>query len=184
MAGIIQEEIIKLPTRDGYGRGLVTAGKKNKNVVVLDADEIWDAEYLRSAIKQAAEGDAWSYKAHMIHFWRSFDYVCEDPSMPDRVIVLGRTPGTYGYIEQRGLKPIMHFGYARSLADIFYKWEIHGHLGELRKNWFHEIFSQWPPVDDCHPTCEKNFWMPKHYDKTQMPDFMKEHPYYELEYIA
>ncbi len=33
-----QEKIKKIPTRDGYGKGLVWAGKKNKNVVVLCAD--------------------------------------------------------------------------------------------------------------------------------------------------
>ncbi len=38
MSGIIKEEKGKAATRDGYGKGLVAAGKKNKNVVALDAD--------------------------------------------------------------------------------------------------------------------------------------------------
>ena len=38
MAGIVKEEKRKVATRDGYGLGLVAAGKKNKNVVALDAD--------------------------------------------------------------------------------------------------------------------------------------------------
>ena len=38
MAGIVKEEKGKVATRDGYGKGLVAAGKKNKNVVALDAD--------------------------------------------------------------------------------------------------------------------------------------------------
>ena len=38
MSGIVKEEKGKAATRDGYGKGLVAAGKKNKNVVVLDAD--------------------------------------------------------------------------------------------------------------------------------------------------
>ena len=38
MAGIVKEEKGKVATRDGYGKGLVAAGKKNKDVVALDAD--------------------------------------------------------------------------------------------------------------------------------------------------
>ena len=38
MAGIVKEEKGKVATRDGYGKGLIAAGKKNKNVVALDAD--------------------------------------------------------------------------------------------------------------------------------------------------
>ena len=38
MAGIVKEEKGKVATRDGYGKGLVAAGKKNKNVIALDAD--------------------------------------------------------------------------------------------------------------------------------------------------
>lgn len=38
MAGIVKEEKGKIATRDGYGKGLLQAGIKNKNVVALDAD--------------------------------------------------------------------------------------------------------------------------------------------------
>ena len=38
MSGIVKEEKGKEATRDGYGKGLVEAGRKNKNVVALDAD--------------------------------------------------------------------------------------------------------------------------------------------------
>ncbi|PIT92982.1 MAG: transketolase [Candidatus Harrisonbacteria bacterium CG10_big_fil_rev_8_21_14_0_10_38_8] len=33
-----QDELVQEPTRNGFGRGLVTAGRKNKNVVALCAD--------------------------------------------------------------------------------------------------------------------------------------------------
>ena len=35
---INKEKLEAIPTRNGYGQGLVEAGKKNKNVVVLCAD--------------------------------------------------------------------------------------------------------------------------------------------------
>lgn len=38
MAGIAKEQKGKAATRDGYGKGLILAGIKNKNVVALDAD--------------------------------------------------------------------------------------------------------------------------------------------------
>lgn len=38
MFGIVKEEKGKIATRDGYGKGLVEAGRKNKDVVALDAD--------------------------------------------------------------------------------------------------------------------------------------------------
>lgn len=38
MLGVVKEDKGKVATRDGYGRGLVAAGRKNKDVVALDAD--------------------------------------------------------------------------------------------------------------------------------------------------
>jgi len=85
-----------------------------------------------------------------------------------------------------GQGKVLHFGYAITDAIMRYKWEIHGHKGELRPHWLDDVWPEWPPPDNCHPTNGRNergepFWSPKMFDKTKLPDFMREHPFWGLD---
>jgi len=151
-------------------------------IVVVDADEVWQPQGLQDAIKAARDDPAKLCKAHMVHFWRSFDWVCRDGMTPDRVRCLGASK-EIKYLPT-GKNPIYHFGYARELKHIKYKIAIHGHKAEWRKDWL-ERYSRWRPgcdMKDVHPTC-KDIWTPMEFDKTTLPEWMRDHPYYDKRLI-
>ncbi len=76
-----------------------------------------------------------------------------------------------------------HMGYARSIKDIEYKINIHGHKNEWRAEWM-EMYRNWKyGMNDVHPTCE-GIWNPEPFDKTTLPELMRDHPYYDLEAIV
>jgi hypothetical protein len=175
-------------TREGQHRDLALQtiiGAGADMVIVTDCDEVWPADVLRASIAKVAQtNSARNWLANMTHFWRSFDWACNDQGWPVRVIDLRHHKGT----EYLQTGKVLHFGYAITDAIMKYKWEIHGHKGELRPHWLDEVWPEWPPPDNCHPTNGRNergeaFWTPEPFDKAQMPLFMCEHPFYNLDKI-
>ncbi|MHA2055359.1 MAG: hypothetical protein ACW99F_17405 [Candidatus Hodarchaeales archaeon] len=155
-------------------------------VVVVDCDEIWPVELVSKAIDQIKYHHARNYLINMIHFWRSFEWACYDQGWPVRLIDLRQDNHT-AYIDEN-IGRIYHFGYATTDKVMNYKWQIHGHKNELRPNWFSTYWTAWPPVENCHPTNGRNeqgepFWTPELFDKKQLPEFMRQHPFYDLEKI-
>lgn len=149
-------------------------------VLVVDYDEIWPAKVLADSLEQVINhGETRNNLINMIHFWRSFGYACYDQGWPVRIIDTRFVSGT-NYL-QTG--KVFHFGYAVTDRVMAYKWLIHGHKNELRPGWLDNIWPKWPPADDCHPTNDKGFWRPVPFDKTVLPEFMKGHPFYNLEMI-
>lgn len=154
-------------------------------ILVVDADEIW----ARGEAKKVLD-DVWNRNeardglASMIHFWRSFSWVCRDECRPVRTIDLRHEKGTM-YLSQQ--KPVYHMGYAQREAIMRYKWKIHGHQNELRKGWLEEKFLGWKPgVTDVHPTCELDFWTPEATDPETMAELQRvlgDHPYWGTEII-
>jgi len=88
----------------------------------------------------------------------------------------------------RTLGPIYHFGYAVTDETMAYKWRIHGHKDELRPGWLDGKWQAWPPEDDCHPTNGRKtdgtgWWNPEPFDKWQLPELLRGHPYWDLERV-
>jgi len=85
-------------------------------------------------------------------------------------------------------KPIYHFGYAQRPELVRYKMPIHGHRAEFRQppdQWWEEKFVAWRPgnaVEDVHPVCA-GIWTPRPFDKSELPQLMGEHPYWDVEII-
>lgn len=147
-------------------------------VLVVDCDEVWHKEILDKAIALAWEKNtSRNWLINFVHFWRSFDYVCKDNNWPVRIIDLRQVEGT-GYVP-REFGDIYHFGYAVRDEIMRYKWRIHGHKNEMRPDWWHK-WEQWPPAMDCHPTNDNNWWMPELFYKQTLPEFMREHQFYNL----
>lgn len=147
-------------------------------VLVVDADEIWPEDVIKKALE---EGDASPVRNNLIRmhtFWRSFSWTCTDEMMPVRLIYPNKPVGVK-YLSGR----VLHFGYARSVEDVQYKISCHGHKGEWRSEWF-DRYRTWPASgnNDLHPTC-RDTWNAQPYDKTQLPEYMKSHPYYDKEVI-
>ncbi|MHC4618406.1 MAG: hypothetical protein ACYTEQ_11715 [Planctomycetota bacterium] len=151
-------------------------------ILVVDCDEVWHSDVLAKALEMAEQANnARAWRINFIHFWRSFSWVCRDQGWPDRIIDLRQDEG-YGYIPP-DMGEIYHFGYAVTDAVMIYKWLIHGHKDELRGGWLDDIWDDWPPPPDCHPTNDQDFWTPEPFDKEQLPEFMRDHPFWGMERI-
>lgn len=143
-------------------------------ILVVDADEIWDPDVLSNALTQACEGNAYAWRVHASHFWRSVNWICYDEAMPVRII----KPSGHGegYVIGPGF---WHFGYAQSPELMRYKMSIHGHKNELRPGWFEEKFLGWKPgMGDVHPT-NRDFWNSEPFDRQKLVDLIGDHPYYK-----
>lgn len=150
-------------------------------ILVLDYDEVWHEDVLRKALDFVWEkNSARDWLINFTHLWRSFNWCCKDDLWPVRIIDTRHSEGV-GYVPKE-LGDIYHLGYCIRTEVMEYKWQIQGHHNELRSNWFSEKWV-WPPVRDCHPTNERDWWIPKEFDKSQLPEVLKSHPFYSLEYI-
>lgn len=158
-------------------------------ILVLDADEIWHPD-LVSAVLSYAGTVQYNPPLHrlrlpMIHFWRSFHRaMLHDPALPERVI-FPRIDPKYGAGAAFSHKPpICHMGYAQRSEIVEYKQHVHGHKGEWRRDcdWFHDRFLA-NAQRDCHPVGSE-YWNPEPVKPLDyMPQWMSQHPYFNLEVI-
>jgi hypothetical protein len=152
-------------------------------ILVVDCDEIWNELTLRLALDYARkENTVRNWLINFTHLWRSFDYCCRDQGWPVRIIDTRHRANEVAYIPQE-FGEIYHFGYAVTDDIMTYKWKIHGHKSDMRPGWMADKWAAWPPPPDCHPTNDKDFWMPEPFDKKELPVFMKDHPFYGAEMI-
>lgn len=161
-----------------------TCRKSGANVIlVVDADEVWPAETLTKALAHIDQNRAGRWLVNMVHFWRSFNWVCRDNAWPIRFFDF--RPGVtldQAYLPKE-TGDIYHFGYAVTEQVLRYKASIHGHHGEWRPDWFDTKWAAWPPPEDCHPTNERGWWNPEPFDKEQLPEFMRSHPFWGRERV-
>ena len=153
-------------------------------VLVCDVDEVWHSHVLTAALElvKVNEPKARNWLINFTHLWRSFNWACRDNNWPVRFIDLRYGDGT-AYIPKE-LGDIYHFGYAVTDKVMSYKWRIHGHRDELRANWLDEKWFGWQPgVEDVHPTNERGWWKPQPFDRTELPEFMQVHPFYNKDRI-
>lgn len=156
-------------------------------VVVLDYDEVWPRGMIESCLDYVQGKPVRQWMVNMVHFWRSFNWACYDHGWPVRIINLAYPAGV-STLPANDLGRVCHFGYAIRDEIMRYKWEIHGHKAELRPGWLDREWTAWPPVINCHPTNGTDgqgrpFWSPVRIDKTTLPEFMRQHPFYNLDKI-
>lgn len=145
-------------------------------MLAVDADEVWDTEALSKSLKEAENmpNDRIAVR-NWTHFWRSFNWVCRDGFLPVRIYNL-KVPFNKEEAVVDGC--IYHFGYAQSTEIVSYKIKVHGHKSEFRPNWLEEKFLNWTPgVNRVHPT-SVDIWDPEPFDKTTLPEILKQHPNY------
>lgn len=161
-------------------------GAKDANIVViLDADEIWSAGAISGAIEQARRFQVRNLRVPMVHFWRSFHRaILHDPAYPERIIC----PHITGHSENTadvGRARISHLGYSLPIDITQYKWRIHGHQSQYRKDcdWFEERFLS-NADRDLHPV-GSDYWNAERVNPADyMPAWMQEHPYWSREVIS
>lgn len=145
-------------------------------ILPLDSDEVWSEDDLVRCIDIAERSEGRNFLIQgWHHFWRSFGYSCQDVWAPVRII----RPQGRGDVILRGL--IYHFGYCITPELMRFKISCHGHHDEWRKNWFEDKFLA-NAKEDVHPTC-LNWWNAEPFDKTTLPNLLKENPNYWKEVI-
>jgi len=150
-------------------------------ILTIDADEVFDQIDLPVAIDLAMKSDKrYIGFGGFINFWKSFNHVCYDGFTPIRFYNLHNQGG-------EGVVPckVYHFSTAQSSEIIKYKLLIHGHHDEIRPGWF-DMYMNWKPgdvVDKGLHLVAYDIWQATEYDKTKLPDALKNHPYYDLEVI-
>jgi hypothetical protein len=152
-------------------------------IIVLDADEIWPKPLIRDIVIYAKHATHREYRVPIIHYWRSFyRAVLFDPAYPTRLI-LPRIMNGIDTFTTSGWH-INHMGYAQRPEIVRYKQLTHGHRNEWRTdcNWFEDTFMANAQVD-CHPVGSEH-WNPESVDPWRyMPEFMRSHPYAQMEVI-
>jgi hypothetical protein len=158
---------------EGQHRNAAIAACGNADLIATaDADEIWDHESLIQCVCEAADSSAARFLIDgFVHFWRSFDRCCRDVWGPVRII----KPGGSGDKTIKGT--VYHLGYSQSEALVSYKWTCHGHKQELRPEWWSEIFLKPERTRDLHPVV-KDWWNAEPFDKTTLPESLKNHENY------
>lgn len=158
------------------------------HVLVMDADEVWNAEDASACLNSLAFSDAYRWTLWFFNFWRSFNHAVVDAFTPFRLVNLEKPYGGDGHFSQIGQgKPVLHFGYAQSLEIMRYKWTCHGHQRELRNGWL-DRFAAWQPNDrDLHP-CVNNLWDRAHEVRDpeiiqQLDVELHDHPYRNVDLI-
>lgn len=156
-------------------------------VLVVDCDEVWSPSTLQLCLAHAyygrgPSGPSRNWLLNFTTLWRSFNWVCTDDLWPVRMIDLRQSEKTTAYLP-REYGATYHFGYAVRDEVLRYKMAIHGHHAEWRPDWYDTKWNAWPPPDDCHPT-NLNFWHPKPFDKENLPQVMRSHPWWGAERIA
>jgi len=152
-------------------------------ILTIDADEVYEEKDLPNALEFALKGRERYYGLDgYINFFRSFSWVCKDGFRPFRIENL-HAPNQLQNINCP--LRVYHFSVAQREEIMRYKYKIFGHSSEIKPNWLDEIFYKWSPENnfgDLHPV-SINLWNAVPFDKTTLPDILKQHPNYDKELI-
>lgn len=151
-------------------------------VLPVDYDEIWQTGLVEEAITAGLSGKARAWRVPFRHYWRSF-YRCflHDPAYPVRIIAPKVSGGETTLSTD---KAVNHLGYAISVELMRWKWLVHGHKNELRRDcdWFTDVYEANRQYD-CHPV-GMDSWVTETVNPWQyMPEYMQQHPYASFEVI-
>ena len=153
-------------------------------LVRFDADEIYQPGSVDYFVKQAEKTTFKDFRVPMFHFWRSFNWVCRDAQFPFRLERLRGATG-WGWLSDEDDKyKIIHMGYAQPTNYIKYKMQVSAHKPEWRPNWYGDCWLS-NAKDNIHPVSyiPNPLWNAEPFDKTKLPEVLKNHEYYDKEII-
>lgn len=160
-------------------------------LVRADYDEVWDVDDLRNAVKEVYNTPFRNFGINgFIHFWRSFGYIVSNNIHGEECDYF--RPLRLWHLREKNISnqpdiqaKIYHFGYAIKRRDMEYKMQIHGHRPEIREEWL-SIWNNWQAENtegNFHPTSFDIWLKIKQFDRNQLPEIMKKHPYFTREII-
>lgn len=151
-------------------------------ILTIDADEVMVG--IPEALQYASLNPEQYFGINgYVNFFRSFEWVCYDGFRPIRIEKLRKKNGTQNL---NCPLTVYHFSTALREELMRYKYSAFGHANEVKKNYLDEIFYKWHPVNnpigDLH-CVSIGLWNAVPFDKTRLPDYLKQHPNYNLEII-
>jgi len=150
-------------------------------IMAVDSDEIFDdvEEMKEAAMKTNCNtvnigGDRWW------HFWRSFNECNRDGFYPTRFHVIGGKHEA----EIIHVGKIYHMGYAMPEELTRYKISVHGHK-DILNTWMSNKWINYKRgvTKLLHPDSQTVWIETEPFDKTTLPQILKDHPYYNLDKI-
>ncbi len=149
-------------------------------MLTLDTDEVWEPAVLEDTIKRASETNSRYIGIDgFVGFWRDFDHVVKDWFHPVRIHNLR----SQNRVQQDIKSTIYHFGYAQSEAIMRYKFEVHGHKSEIIPDYLDKKYYAWDKigcgVEWLHPASTTIWQDAEHYDKSVLPEILKNHPNFD-----
>lgn len=150
-------------------------------VIPVDYDEIWQPGLLDTVLRAATDSPSvFRWRIPFRHYYRSFYWcVLHDPAYPHRLYNVRGDASQEATLDSGGLA-VNHMGYAIPPALMRYKWEVHGHKGQLRRDvdYFTDVYEA-NRRTDCHPV-GSIYWNAEPVDpfaQGWLPEWMKQHEY-------
>lgn len=151
-------------------------------ILPVDYDEVWQMGLVEEAIAAGLSGKARNWRVPFRHYWRSFYRAfLHDPAYPVRIIAPKVNSGDATLDTD---KAVNHLGYAIPVSLMRWKWLVHGHKNELRRDcdWFTDVYEANRQYD-AHPV-GMDSWVAETVNPLDyMPSWMSEHPYAGLDII-
>ena len=169
-------------TQENHHRKTVFGYSKGYDLIMaVDSDEVWEdvEESKKAAFETGCKtvnvgGDCWW------HFWRSFNECHRDGFYPTRFhVVNGKEESTIIHVGK-----IYHMGYAQSESITRYKISCHGHK-DILNTWLKDkwINYQKGKTTHLHPDSQTVWIETEPFDKTTLPQILKDHPNFNKERI-
>lgn len=155
------------------------ARKHNYDIIlVVDSDEIWVPEKVQEAIDYAnnsKNGNFCVMGSQWVTLWKSFNEYVTDGFAPVRLFNVNNDLSKSEHIA-KGF--IYHMGYCISDQLMEYKISCHGHKADFENNkrwWKDKWVNYGSDKRFLHPATEAYWQEAKPFDKTTLPDILKQH---------
>ena len=152
-------------------------------VLVIDSDEVWIPERVQEAIDHAYNSKSGHFcvrGSQWVTLWKTFNECVTDGFAPVRLFNVNNDISKQEYID-KGF--IYHMGYCISDELMEYKISCHGHRADFDRNnkWHEEKWIGYKAGETkfLHPATESYWQEANTFDKTQLPDLLKNHPKYD-----
>jgi hypothetical protein len=152
-------------------------------IVVLDSDEHYGKGIVQGAIQKGLDENVRQVLIPLVHHWRSFyKGFTHDPAAPTRIIFPKIKEGVTTFTPPTKQHVLSHFGYSIVPELMRYKWQIHGHLAELRRDvdWLNDVYLANRQYD-CHPV-GSDFWQVV--EDIMPPESLLDHPFADMDLIG
>ncbi len=157
-------------------------------ILTIDADEIFEPKEIRAALDFAYNGKERFYGiTGYINFFRNFSHCCRDGFAPIRI---ENTMVSADNMTQNLGCPltIYHFSLCQREETLRYKFKVFGHANEIKPNYLEEKYYAWTPekineVTHVHPTSDGIWQICEKFDKTTLPQILKDHPNYNKDLV-